>query len=41
MLLIYLNLCFQDGIQSLHDKNNHILHYCIEYEVYENVDSIL
>lgn len=41
MLLSYLNLGYQDGIQSLDDTGiispREIVHYCVEYEVYENV----
>lgn len=38
MLLSYLNLGYQDRIKSLDDRNNHILYYCVEYELYKNVD---
>jgi len=38
LLLSYLNLGYVDKIKSLDDKHNHILYYCVEYEVYENVD---
>lgn len=38
LLLNYLNLGYVDKIKSLDDKHNHILYYCVEYEVYENVD---
>lgn len=37
MLLSYLKLGYEDRIKSLDDSND-ILYYCVEYEVYNNID---